>query len=138
MKIYKPLWEEGILLSPQHFQQQNRFEEHIISSLVKVGGGFQWGIFSRMLDEKALELGSLKLDILQLCMPDGTFVDTYLSDNYISARDLQDIPTEKSRILVYLGIPRWQNNTSNLADTADVPGNPRRFTKRFKMVSDIF
>ena len=138
MKIYKPLWEEGILLSPQHFQQQNRFEENIVSSLVKMGGGFQWGIFSSMLDEKALELGALKLDILQLCMPDGTFVDAYSSDTYISARDLQDIPMEKSQTLVYLGLPRWQNNTSNLADTDDVPGSPKRFAKRFKVVSDIF
>ncbi|OSI09237.1 type VI secretion system baseplate subunit TssK [Neisseria canis] len=138
MKIYKPLWEEGILLSPQHFQQQNRFEEYVISSVIKMGGSFQWGIFSRMLDEKALELGSVKLDTFQLCMPDGTFIDTYLFGSYISSRDLQDIPTEKSQVLVYLGLPRWQNNTSNLADTGDVLGNPRRFTKQFEVVSDIF
>ncbi|MDO1562661.1 type VI secretion system baseplate subunit TssK [Neisseria sp. MVDL20-010259] len=138
MKIYKPLWEEGLLLSPQHFQQQNQYEEFVSRSLIKMLGKFQWGIFDQSFDYKAIEAGKLKLDAIQLCFPDGTFVDTRLTGANVSTRNLSDIPSDKNRIDIYLAIPIWQSNSTNLVSDSDNLAAPKRFVKRFERVMDMF
>ena len=74
MKFHKPLWEEGVLLSPQHFQQQNIFNSYIYSVLIKLMGEFKWGCFRCEFDQQTLELGKIKLNELQACLPDGTLI----------------------------------------------------------------
>lgn len=137
MKIYKPLWEEGALLSPQHFQQQNRHTDFLLSSIIKMSGIFRYGTFSYWLDQKALELGKLKLDSAHFCLPDGTIIDTHTTGNMAITRDLNNIPLNKTHFTACLALPVWQQHSSNLASSNDI-NTPRRFVKTFAQVGDVF
>lgn len=138
MKIYKPLWEEGILLSPQHFQQQNRYMDEMISSVIKMSGIFRYGVFNCEFDQKALELGKLKLDSVHLCFPDATIIDTYITGNMAVTRDLSNIEGNKTQFTAYLALPVWHSNSSNLVSASDDAHAPRRFIKTFVQVEDVF
>lgn len=138
MKIYKPLWEEGTLLSPQHFQQQNQHTDFLLSSIIKMSGIFRYGAFSYWFDTKALELGKLKLDSVHLCFPDGTIIDTHTTGNMAITRDLTNIPNDKMHLTASLALPVWHQNSSNLVSSSDHTNAPRRFTKTFAQVGDIF
>lgn len=138
MKIYKPLWEEGVLLSPQHFQQQNRHTDFLLSSIIKMSGIFRHGVFSYWFDQKALELGKLKLDFAHLCFPDGTIIDTHVTGNLALARDISNIPSDKMCFIVSMALPVWNQSSSNLISSSEHSYVPRRFVKTFAQVSDIF
>lgn len=43
MKIYRPLWNEGALLSPQQFQQQAQWEAFTNQGVSGFSSPFTWG-----------------------------------------------------------------------------------------------
>lgn len=138
MKIYKPLWEEGVLLSPQHFQQQSRYADFVSSVLIKMIGAFRYGASNYLFDLKAIEQGKLKLDMVQLCFPDGTIIDTRVTDDGAICRDLINIPPDINQFFVCLALPVWQNHATNLVANTDSAMASRRFIKRFEQVADAF
>ena len=76
MKIDRPLWAAGALLSPQQFQQQARWEAWTNESLANLSLVHPWGVLGVAFDSEALRLGKLKATQMRVRMPDGTLVDT--------------------------------------------------------------
>ena len=70
------LWHEGMLLLPQHFQQQSTRTEQLIDWRVSKANPYNWGIISMTLDLSALVHGQLRIQQLEAIMPDG-FVIQY-------------------------------------------------------------
>lgn len=67
-------WHEGMLLAPQHFQQQSRRLEALIHQHVAVSSPFAWGVVALDIDESALARGAFRLRRLHALMPDGMMV----------------------------------------------------------------
>ena len=81
-------WFEGMLLSPQHFQQNSIYLENLQSNhLARVSPHF-WGLLGYTLNRPALGENKLKLDWLYGVMRDGSVVD-YPADDGDSPEDLQ-------------------------------------------------
>jgi type VI secretion system protein ImpJ len=70
----KPIWSEGMLVRPQHFQQYDRWIEQLLEN--RVGGlvGHGWGIRRIEFDRNLLALGQVALTELEAIMPDGTAI----------------------------------------------------------------
>ncbi|RMF19974.1 MAG: type VI secretion system baseplate subunit TssK [Gammaproteobacteria bacterium] len=69
------VWSEGLLLTPQHFQMQDRFhrqELHARAGLIQPDA---WGVVSLDVSHPQLEAGLIELTRLQALMPDGTRID---------------------------------------------------------------
>lgn len=137
MKFHKPLWEEGVLLSPQHFQQQNIFNSYIYSVLIKLMGEFKWGSFRCEFDQQTLELGKIKLNELQACLPDGTLIDLQSGSGSVEIRDINSL-SMRARNTVLLALPVYQAHVPNLVDENGAGNTPRRFVKKFEQVEDLF
>lgn len=60
MKIYRPLWNEGALLSPQQFQQQAQWEAFTNQGVSGFSSPFTWGGGKVELDESLLSSGRLQ------------------------------------------------------------------------------
>jgi len=43
MRIDKPLWHDGLILSQQHFQQQDRWAEFALQQFVAAAFADPWG-----------------------------------------------------------------------------------------------
>lgn len=79
MKIDRPLWAAGALLSPQQFQQQARWEAWANEQLAHLSLVHPWGVQAVDFDPEALRLGKLKATLLRVRMPDGTLIDNRLN-----------------------------------------------------------
>ena len=67
----KVLWSEGLFLRPQHFQQQERWLERLVSQRVNAAGSFDWGFVDLTIDQAALASGCLQIDAATGVLPDG-------------------------------------------------------------------
>lgn len=76
MKIDRPLWASGVVLSAQQFQQQARFESWTNQSIASRALVHPWGVQCVAFDADALQLCKFMATRLKLCFPDGTLIDT--------------------------------------------------------------
>ena len=53
----KVIWSEGMFLQPQHFQQQDRYLEHLVEGRTRPLTRFAWG-FTRLEIDLAALLGA--------------------------------------------------------------------------------
>lgn len=67
-----PLWSEGLLLCPQHLQQQDRYHEARLTEIARAIRADLWGLIEVTIDEAALAAGELRIPKLRAILPDGT------------------------------------------------------------------
>ncbi len=67
-------WHEGMMLAPQHFQQQALRHERALQFHLSAGLPFHWGLLALLLDRVALVTGTVRVLELDAVMPDGTIV----------------------------------------------------------------
>ncbi|CAB3769660.1 type VI secretion system baseplate subunit TssK [Paraburkholderia solisilvae] len=137
MRIDKPLWHEGLILTQQHFQQQERWAEFSLRQFTSAALVEPWGTLGVEIDEEALAGGRLKLTRLQLRFPDGTPFDTTVADALPPARDLmQGLPADLQNVVVFaaLALPDANGNNCRFDETS--LARPRRAFREFVRVTD--
>jgi len=101
-------WVEGMLMEPQHFQQQERFMESLFHSRINTLGAYHWGVSKLEIDEGLLEQGKFALKHAAGVFPDGT-------QFAMPDRDPLPLPIDLDA--------SYQNKTLCLAVLMDMPGN---------------
>ena len=104
----KVVWQEGMFLSPQHFQQQERYLEHYSRQLHSIHHPGQAGFTRLHIDTEQLKSGKLFLREACGLFPDGT--PFKLENNLI-----RDIESANAGATVYLALPLIR---SDQVDTA--------------------
>ena len=69
---HRVVWSQGMLMLPQHFQQQARFVEAMLDARVSLATPHAWGFAEIVLDEGQLATGSLTVSRARGVLPDGT------------------------------------------------------------------
>ena len=111
-------WHEGLLLTPQHFQQLSSRHEGLVQYGMSLVAPFCWGVRRFKHDNVGLPAGKLRVLELEAVMPDGLVVVHGLHE---SARDdaLEiDLSSQGESIgtrgvLVQLAVAAHQNGNSN-------------------------
>jgi type VI secretion system protein ImpJ len=107
----KVLWQEGMFIHPQHFQQQDRYVEQLLINHCETLVGYFWGFNDYQLDEKLLQTGRLAISQGSGVMPDGAFFQ-------MPAQDVCPIPlvvpVGVKEQLVYLALPLSQLGMTNV------------------------
>ncbi len=138
MRIDKPLWHEGLILSQQHFQQQERWTDFVHRQFASAAIAEPWGTREIGIDEEALANSRLKLTNLKLRFRDGTLIDTSISDVLPSARDLaQGLPADLQTIVVLAALPLMDATGSNCRFDEATLARPRRSYREFVKVTDL-
>lgn len=68
----KVIWTEGMLLKPQHLQQQDRYMDAQVRFRASNLTHYGWGFTEFVIDEQYLNLGKLVLSRARGILPDGT------------------------------------------------------------------
>jgi type VI secretion system protein ImpJ len=101
----KVLWSEGLFLKPQHFQQHDRYVEHLVEHRLGSLLAYGWGITELAIDTDLLSMGKLALTNASGILPDGTPFN-------VPADDPPPVPLElKEGVqnqIVYLALPLCQ------------------------------
>lgn len=141
MKIDRPLWAAGALLSPQQFQQQARWEAWSREYIAHLSVAHPWGVQALAFDLHALRLGKLKATQMRLRLPDGTLIDTECVDRLPPALELAaSLPEAARSATVLLALPLEQANGNNcqFEQAAAKPERPVRFRQDWRQVQDVY
>lgn len=139
MKIHRPLWSEGAFLSPEQFQQQSRWEAFSNDQIAKLSLANPWGTQRVSFDSQALSLNKLNAESLSVRFPDGTWIDTDVSDALPPARDLlQSIPADRNEVIVLLGLPLLHANGGNCHQSGSYSERPLRYRQEWVDIQDLF
>lgn len=101
----KIAWLESQYLYPHHFQQQERYFEHILEQRSKAIKAFVYGFTS--LEINRAQLNERKFSLLNVkgIMPDGCTFDNLLNANQPTPLE---IPTTVKNQHIYLALPTYQ------------------------------
>jgi type VI secretion system protein ImpJ len=102
------VWSEGMLISPQHLQQQDRYHEALLSERLRAYSPHAWGVVEMALDERALERGQIAVQSFFGIFPDGSVAQFEPGHPEApAARALEGhFPAHSQALEVFLGIPR--------------------------------
>jgi len=109
-------WHEGLLLTPQHFQQLSSRHEALVQYGTSMAAPFCWGVRRFKHDPISLPSGKLRVQELEAIMPDGLVVSHGLHDagrDDALEVDLKDLPPNDRGLLVHLAVAARQVGDSN-------------------------
>ena len=131
MNVHKVIWEEGLLLRPQHFQHSDRYYDHQLKTRTQMLGRYLWGFFRLEIDVQFLNMSKLVISHASGVLPDGSLFELG-GDNQPLALD---IPPNTGQTPVYLALPLVTGNhiEARRTDHADVLS---RYTRYEAQVAD--
>ena len=97
-------WHEGMLLTPQHFQQFTARAELLTHFMRSQTGCYAWGVLSLKFDETALGGGIVRILNIEAIMPDGMLALGGSERGIDLEFDLEKAVGDPTRI--YLAVPR--------------------------------
>jgi len=111
------VWSEGMLLQPQHFQQQSRYFDSQIRNTSQIANVYHWGIGSIVIDNSHLNTGKICVNSATGVLPDGSYFNIPEIDGVPLALDVTDALLNK---MVYLCLNiRHHGNTEVCRDSDD-------------------
>jgi type VI secretion system protein ImpJ len=137
-RTHRILWGEGVFLRPQHFQQQELFQEARINRCLGFSHAHPWGVEAVKVDREALLGGSLRLDRLELVFQDGSFFEAPDKEPLPASRALNDIPGLGNEALIHACLPVLNAFGGNCAGLGESAGRPVRFQMERVQVADLF
>ncbi|GEM_PF-6561136 len=129
----KVLWHEGMMLLPQHFQQQDRYLAHQIHLYANTLRNQKFGLFCLEYDQSLLERGDVLILKCLAILPDGTLIDIPNKDTSPPIMKLTNFKEEVISIGVLIekpGLPQAYLNSDKDRKT--------RFQAKEKTVTDNY
>lgn len=121
------LWSEGLLMSPQHLQQLDRYHEGLLAARLDGLDRFGWGALAVELDTRALGAGEIRLTRFHGVLPDGVVLRLEPGDGGLPpSRPIeQHFPHTAQALDVYLALPREKPGVDNFAQGSLSPARYR-------------
>ena len=109
------VWQEGMFLRTQHFQQQDRWMEQLVRGRVQALRPHPWGLVDYALDRDLLGTGRFALASASGVFEDGTPFSLPGETDHPPPLEL---PESARNVLVYLALPVRQAGAVEVADSA--------------------
>ena len=123
----KVVWQEGMFLRAQHYQQQDRYFEHLLQARAAPLRPHPWGVTELALDRDLLGAGKFALSSIAGVLEDGTpFAIPGTADQ---PRPLDLIEGTRNQI-VYLALPVRQPGSPEVTATEGPEGAAARYALR--------
>ncbi|PAU87435.1 type VI secretion system baseplate subunit TssK [Pseudomonas sp. WN033] len=106
MTTQKVVWHEGMLLRPQHFQQNDRYYDHQFKTRTQQLHTAAWGFFGLEIDRQFLAMGKLVVSQASGILPDGSLFELGAEREPLAL----DVPANTSNSAVYLALPLVTGN----------------------------
>jgi type VI secretion system protein ImpJ len=111
---HRMVWNEGLFLTPHHFQQWDLFQESQAAERLAVTSPVAWGIRSMEIDAENLARGAFRLLSFRGILPGGTLVRLPEIDPAPPSVPFQDaFDLRADRLDVFLGVPLRRSGWPN-------------------------
>ncbi len=101
MDAYKKVvWQEGMFIAPQHFQQQDRYTQNYVRQNVETLAGYApyYGVTDLVINHDLLKIGKLSVSSSAGLFPDGTHFE-------LKREVARDVPHGTIEKMAYLALP---------------------------------
>ncbi|MCI0993432.1 type VI secretion system baseplate subunit TssK [Pseudomonas corrugata] len=102
----KVIWQEGMLLRPQHLQHNDRYFDHQLKFRTRFLSPYSWGFLALELDSQFLNMGQLVVSQASGVLPDGSLFEL----NSSAAPLVLEVPPNTSTTPIYLALPLVTGN----------------------------
>ena len=129
IKADKVVWSEGMFLTPQLFQQSDRYHESLLHFALDAGHPFPWGLIALEIDAERLVNGDFGLVRATGLMPDGLAVRIPDQDPVPESRSVKPYFTSSVDVIdAYLTVPAFRPQTPSIQlDRNGAPSRPSRY-----------
>lgn len=124
----KVVWNEGMLLTPHHFQQWDNYYEDLLRSRLAASMPYDWGVLDLQVNRETIANGSFSLIQCLAVMPDGLVVN--IPDPKLAPPPrpfAAHFPPSLDRLEVYLAIPARRDRAINFQSNGDSGGQLVRY-----------
>lgn len=136
-KYRKIVWNEGMLLTPHHFQQWDNYHEELLSSRVQSMMPFEYGILDLRVNSEAIANGNFQITNCRAVMPDGLMVNVPDAEAVPDLRPVGDhFRVESEKLGVHLAIPAKKAGEANFQASGAAASNNVRFLQEGALVKD--
>lgn len=108
------VWNEGMLLTPHHFQQADNYYEDLLNSRIASLTPYEWGLLDLQINRDAIANGFVEILSCSGVMPDGLSVSLPQMGPAPDPRPVEDHFAASSTTLdVYLAVPAKRVGAAN-------------------------
>lgn len=133
----KVVWNEGMLLTPHHFQQWDNYYEELLNSRLASLVPYEWGVLDMQVNNEAIANGNFDLIRCRAVFPDGLSVTIPETDPAPQPRPVEGhFDPEAERLDVHLAIPGKRAGAANFQSNGGAPDQMIRFWQDAAKVYD--
>ncbi|PHN57719.1 type VI secretion protein [Pseudomonas sp. ICMP 8385] len=114
MLIDKVIWQEGMLLRPQHLQHNDRYYHQQLARRSQLAQGYAWGFLTLEIDPQYLDMGKVVVSQASGVLPDGTLFELREPASPL----VLEIPANSGSQAVYLALPMVAGNAVEVRQPA--------------------
>lgn len=136
-RIGKVAWSEGMFLTPQLFQQGDRYHENLLHFRLKALGPFYWGLSELEIDRETLANGQVVLSRCTGIMLDGLPIQIPDADGAPESRSIKaHFSPSTDKVDVYLAVAVSRADAADFQPPGDGGGRPARYRTELVRLHD--
>jgi len=136
-KYRKIVWNEGMLLTPHHFQQSDNFHEELLNSRVRSMMQHEYGVIDLKVNNEAVANANFQITNCRAVLPDGLMINVPDAEAVPDQRPIGNhFAVEAERLGVHLAIPAKKKGEANFQASGGDANNNLRFHQEGAMVKD--
>lgn len=133
----KIVWNEGMLLTPHHFQQWDNYHEELLNSRVRSIQPFEYGVLDLQINLEAIANGNFQITNFRGVLPDGLMINVPDAEAVPSLRQVGDhFHPEKETLGVHLAIPAKKIGEANFQPNGSAASSNIRFLQEAATAKD--
>lgn len=121
----KVVWSEGVYLSPQHFQQSDRYYESSLQELVKYSKAHYYGCINLSIEPTLLQQGVIGISNVAVIFEDGTL---FAPSSQEIAKLNYSLPPNSSPTKIYLVVAAVSAKNNEIAFEDNKGPNTRYYS----------
>lgn len=130
------IWGEGTFVRPQHFQQQQRHLDYLLTNQILSSGAYNYGIQFLEIDQELLNLGRISVISAKGFLSDGTYFDVPSQDAYPNVLEIKPADNIQGQC-IYLALPTLTNTISEIQSEYQKNNNIVRYKEVHEDIRDL-
>ncbi len=136
-KYRKIVWNEGMLLTPHHFQQWDNYNEELLNSRLRAMMPFEYGVLDLQINREAVANGNFQITNCTVVLSDGLLINVPDTEAVPDLRPVGNhFHPEKEKLGVHLAIPAKKIGEANYQANGAKANINLRFLQEGALVKD--
>ena len=113
-KDRKVVWNEGMLLTPHHFQQSDNYHEELLNSRMRSALSYEYGVLDLQINREAIANGNFQVTSCYAVLTDGLLINFPDADAVPDLRPVgKHFAPEQEKLGVHLAVPARKYGMAN-------------------------